>query len=176
MEMERWQLTLMIVVLLTLTLTSHMGFVGLFVVPIIWLVGQKVATSAAQEGRLKATARFAIAGLAAVGLQAVCFRVLPSGMIGVILPLAPPFLLIYWLEEIYAVVPMGGVTRTILRAVVSLILARFVAVAIGIVIYIATGIGIYFVWTGLVLLCLIWLSFVLSFYDTWKLLPQNDHR
>ena len=183
--MKHWQMRLMIVVLLSLPLPAFVGFGGLFLVPIIWFLGRKVANSAAGEGPLKAAVRFVIAGLAAVGFsvvivatQAVWLRFFP-GMLGPMFFIPLSCLLIYWLEETYALVPLEGVGRTILRAVVSLILASFVAIGFGIVFVVSSFLAhpvegpVNFGWTGWVLLSL---SFVLSFDATWKLLPQNDHR
>ena len=47
-------------------------------------------------------------------------------------------LLIYWLEDTYMVVPLEGLGRTILRAILSLLLASFAAIGFGIVFVVAS--------------------------------------
>lgn len=184
--MKSWQPRLMIVVLLTLAFTLFVSFDdALFLVPIVWLLGRKVANSTAREGPLKAAVRFAVASLAAVGFSVVTMTVWVRPLseikqsvveIGPISFTALSGLLLYWLAETYAVVPLEGVGRTIFKAFVSLILASFAAFGFAIVFVLASFMAqgaVNLGWTAWLLLCL---SFVLPLYATWKLLPQNNRR
>jgi hypothetical protein len=205
--MQRWHLTLAAVVLLTLVLVFFMGLGALLLVPFLWFLRRRVMRSEAEEPQLKATARFVTAGLAAVGTTVAASVAMQHVQVpqslsmplvdGAGISLFPAsWLFIYWLEDTYALVPLDGMGRTILRTVVSLILASFAAIGFAIVVAfacaVAYGLSVLLLprpldfaidsgWTqwgllvaGLVIYSVI--GFVLPFYATWKLLPQSARR
>ena len=138
-NMKRWQLELMGVLLLTLATVFLVGSDPLIrLLPFVWLVVHVIV------GR-------------AVGKP------------------------VYWIEDAYALVPLEGIARTLLRGIVSLI-AAIVGAFIFSVAYVtlyevlvqpADG-SIYFGWMAWVPLFL--LGYALPFNVTWKMLAQRDPR
>jgi len=88
---------------------------------------------------------------------------------------------IYWIEDAYALVPLEGVARTILRGIVSLIAACVGAIIFGVayvtlyevLVQPADG-STYFGWMAWVPLLL--LGYAVPFNVTWKMLPQRNPR
>jgi len=190
--MKRWQLTLMTVVLLTPALVLFMGVSALLWVPILWFLGRKVINSLAGEQALavrvlKAAVRLIVATFTAFGYLAVVREADVFPRILSLLPGADPVLfialfclLIYWLQDTYALVPCEGARLIILRTVITLILGSFAFIGFGFtfaLLYFRLAHPvegpINFGWTAWGLLSL---SLVLPFYATWKLLPQNHRR
>ena len=184
--MKRWQLELMGVLLLADSLTFfhfpgfHFGGIeGFLLAPILWLVGrQTIARTVSERKPLKAAVRFVIAIFAAFGYLIV----ITQDMVAILGPLfevgrvsffTVSCLLMYWLEDAYALVPLEGVARTILRAVVSLTLASFAAIGFGlafVLLYLwahpSMGDTIDFGWMGWAFLSL---DLTVPLYATWKL-------
>ena len=127
--MKRWPLMLLVILLLTSALVFLTGRSALLLAPILWLLGNKVIHSVSKERPFKASVRFVIASFAAVGCSVVVeatralrfFRMQEFGAGGPISIIAPCCLVIYWLEDSYALMALQGVAQTIVRAVVSLI-------------------------------------------------------
>jgi len=188
--MKRWQLELMGVMLLTLALVYLMGRGVILLVPLLWIAGRGTIARAAGDRPLKAAIRFVVAGFAAVGClisiqytQALRFLSdMPQLLIGMgpIAFVAFSCLLVYWLEDAYALVPLEGIGRMILRAVVSLILASLAAIGFAV----AYAVAYYFlahpvdgsVYSGWMAWVLLFLGFAVPFYATWKFLSLRDHR
>jgi hypothetical protein len=186
--MKRWQLELMGVMLLTLALVFFVGRGAILPASILWVAGRATIVRAAGERPIKAAFRFVIAGLAAVGClvsiqytQSLRFLTdMPQVLIekGPIPFVAFSSLLVYWLEDAYALVPLEGMARTILRGIVSLILASFAAIGFAV----AYAVGCYLVhpvegpiYFGLMAWVLLFMGFAVPFCVAWKLLTQRDH-
>lgn len=183
--MKRWPLMLLVILLLTSALVFLTGRSALLLAPILWLLGNKVIHSVSKERPFKASVRFVIASFAAVGCSVVVeatralrfFRMQEFGAGGPISIIAPCCLVIYWLEDSYALMALQGVAQTIVRAVVSLILSSFAAIGLGYAYAVAyfwahpTYSPVSVTWTAWGFL---FLGIVLPFYSTWKLLPQSE--
>jgi hypothetical protein len=154
----------------------------MLMIPILWFAGRGIVarSRAAREPFLRTAARLLIAIFASLGcLIAIKAEVL-VGKLGLPEPLAEAILgsfiafsglFVYWLEDAFALV-MPGLGRTILRALVSLILASFAAMGFWLAVAIAYvpyfldhGGPNYFEWMAW---ALVFLGFAGSFYVTWK--------
>jgi hypothetical protein len=187
--MKRWQIELMGVMLLTLVLAYvYRPWDAIKMVLILWLAGRGVFAKAAGEPLLKVAVRIVIGAFAAVGCLVIIDHMPPQHF----LPDMPQLfawigiafipcscLFVYWLEDAYALVPLKGVGRTILRGALSLILASFAAIGFGI----AYIVGCYLVhpvegpiYSGWIAWVLLFSGFAGPFYATWKLLSLRDHR
>jgi hypothetical protein len=108
-------------------------------------------------------------------------RFLPSVPEWISIPfIAFSCLFVYWLEDAYELLPLERAARTILRGIVSLILASFAAIgfavayAVGYFVTLHPRDGVvYSSWMAWVLL---FLGFAVPFYATWKFLSLRDHR
>ena len=187
--MKRWQLELMGVMLLTLVLAYvYRPSDAIKMVLILWLAGRGVFAKAADDRPLKVAVRIVIGAFAAVGCLVLIDHMPPLrfltdvpqlfAWIGIaFIPCSCVF--VYWLEDAYAVVPLEGVGRTILRGAVSLILASFAAIGFAV----AYVVGCYLVhpvegpiYSGWMAWPLLFSGFAVPFYATWKLLSLRDYR
>jgi hypothetical protein len=157
----------------------------MLMVPILWFAGRGIVARASGEPFLRTAARLLLAIFAAVGflIAIQCTQALWGSraglleLLGVRGPLAEAIpasfiafsgLFVYWLEDACALVP-PGVGRTILKALVCLILASFAAIvfvlAFTLAHFLLAGRN-YPAWMGWVLL---FLGLAGTFYVTWKL-------
>jgi hypothetical protein len=187
--MKRWQMELMGVMLLTLVLAYvYRPWDAIKVVLSLWLAGRGVFAKAAGEPLLKVAVRIVIGAFAAVGCLVIIDHMPPQHFLpdmpelfaGIGIAFIPcSCLFVYWLEDAYALVPLEGVGRMILRGTLSLILASFAAIGFGI----AYIVGCYLVhpvegpiYSGWIAWVLLFSGFAGPFYATWKLLSLRDHR
>jgi hypothetical protein len=87
---------------------------------------------------------------------------------------------VYWLEDAYALVPLEGVARTLLRGIVSLILASVAAIVFAVAYTVGYALLVQpvdgVIYSGWMAWVLLFAGFAVPFNVTWKMLPQRDHR